>query len=172
MGKFMAVLSLVAGLAIFTLGITKPALAGEGVVDSVLDGKVAPLGAAAGATAAALTVSGFAGKEAINAEATSKAAPVGVTEGRIVRFVAEDGVSHAAVIVKAWNKDAGGNGNGLVNLQVFLDGSNDREFYDKQRGVMETKFTRDECDRGSAWRTSISFSSEPQPRTWHFPPRA
>lgn len=48
----------------------------------------------------------------------------GLTEGRIVHYVLPDGNHEGehrpAIIVKVWNKTTG-----YVNLQVFVDGTND-----------------------------------------------
>lgn len=75
----------------------------------------------------------------------------GLTEGCIVHYVLPDG-SHAgehrpAIVVKVWNQNQG-----YVNLQVFVDGTND----------YPTTYN------GTVWATSIPFSEDPQPRTWHW----
>jgi hypothetical protein len=71
----------------------------------------------------------------------------GLTEGRIVRYVLDDGPhageSRAAVVVKVWDRETG-----CVNLQVFLDGENDGD--------------------SKAWVTSVFYSEEHDPRTWHW----
>lgn len=71
--------------------------------------------------------------------------------GRIVRYVPGDGDSFTeerpAIIVKVWNEETG-----YSNLQVFTDGSNDGS-------------------QNVEWRTSIDYSAEPKPRTWHWPAR-
>lgn len=81
----------------------------------------------------------------------------GLTEGRIVHYVLPDG-RHAgehrpAIVVKVWHMPDGSvQDNGLCNLQVFVDGTNDYEDY-----------------KGSIWATSIEYDEEEkQPRTWHF----
>lgn len=85
----------------------------------------------------------------------------GLIEGRIVHYVLSDG-PHAgehrpAIIVRVWRvRDADGNehppDNGYSNLVVFMDGSNDG---DRFAGCL-------------SWQTSVVFSQEPQPRTWHW----
>jgi hypothetical protein len=78
----------------------------------------------------------------------------GLTEGRIVHFVLPDGnhagEHRAAMIVKVWNATTG-----YVNLQVFIDGSND---YPQATGPM--------------WATSVEYSDVHEPRTWHWIERA
>lgn len=78
----------------------------------------------------------------------------GVTEGRIVHYVLPDG-NHAgehrpAIIVKVWNQTGG-----YVNLMVFVDGTNDYPHYS-----------------GPVWATSIGYSEDKEPRTWHWIERA
>lgn len=78
----------------------------------------------------------------------------GLTEGRIVHYVLPEG-PHAgehrpAIIVKVWNHTTG-----YVNLKVFLDGSNDDPAGRTQPHWQE-------------WQTSVLYSEEPQPRTWHW----
>jgi len=75
--------------------------------------------------------------------------------GRMVHFVLPNdgrcrypGEHRPAVIVKIWS-------GGHVNLQVFIDGSND---YPDER-VAE----------GLHWETSVPFSNEHGLRTWHWP---
>lgn len=75
----------------------------------------------------------------------------GLTEGRIVHYVLPDGRSKGehrpAIVVKVWNKEIG-----YVNLQVFTDFSNDGVPYES----------------GQYWATSVNYSEDPQPRTWHW----
>lgn len=74
----------------------------------------------------------------------------GLTEGRIVHFVLENGQHvgehRPAMVVKVWNKESG-----YINLLVFCDGTND---------YLNGKDTR--------WVTSVEYSEEPKPRTWHW----
>lgn len=81
----------------------------------------------------------------------------GLTEGRIVHFVLQDG-PHAgehrpAIVVKVWRQgDGTPPANGYSNLVVFMDGTNDGASY---AGCVH-------------WATSIAYSAEPKPRTWHW----
>ncbi len=72
-------------------------------------------------------------------------------EGRIVHYVMPDGQHRPAVVVQVWNKDTG-----CSNLQVFTDGSNDGPDYRK----------------GLFWATSVIYSENKEPSTWHWPERA
>jgi hypothetical protein len=74
--------------------------------------------------------------------------------GRIVHFVTENGEHRPAIVVQVWNKESG-----CCNMQVFLDGTNDAK----------ENFSREQLDRGLAWVTSVMYSEEPKPRTWHWP---
>ena len=80
----------------------------------------------------------------------------GLTEGRVVHYVLPDG-PHAgehrpAIVVKVWRRgDGSPPANGYSNLQVFVDGTNDYPDYS-----------------GSVWATSVEYSEEPRPRTWHW----
>ena len=81
-----------------------------------------------------------------------------VTPGRIVNYVFASGEVRPAVVVKVW--DAEGQS---VNLQVFVDGSNDAALGGAQ-------------DRGVVWATSATYQefegtrrTEPTPHTWHWP---
>lgn len=88
----------------------------------------------------------------------------GLTEGRIVHFVLDAG-PHAgehrpAIVVKVWRLDYGDGtqrppDNGCCNLKVFLDGSNDDP-------------TGRTHPHWQEWQTSVLFSEEPKPRTWHW----
>lgn len=79
-----------------------------------------------------------------------KAMP-GLTTGRMVHYVLPNGTHvgehRPAVIVRVWD-----HGTGYCNLMVFNDGTND--------GV--------EYSTGPTWVTSVEFSEEPLPRTWHW----
>jgi hypothetical protein len=77
----------------------------------------------------------------------------GLAEGRIVHFVLEDGSHRPAVVVRNWHEASGS-----CNLQVFLDGLND-----KASGPSAS-----ECEGGIAWRTSVYCAAEPKPGTWHW----
>lgn len=88
--------------------------------------------------------------------------------GRIVHYVlaASDevlpqavGEHRPAVIVRVWPGEFGDaecpDG---INAQVFLDGTNDVETNDGSIAV-------------AMWTTSVPYSSEPKPGTWHWPER-
>ena len=76
--------------------------------------------------------------------------------GRLVHYVLEDGPSKGqhrpALIVRVWGDPT--NPESYVNLQVFVDGTNDGPYAN-----------------GMAWRTSVQpdHSATPQPHTWHWP---
>ncbi len=81
----------------------------------------------------------------------------GLTEGRIVHFVIPNGEHRAAIVVlvcpKAWGYPAG-----TSQLQVFMDGTNDRAPGYDGGGIM--------------WATSVFFSEKPTPGSWHWIERA
>lgn len=82
----------------------------------------------------------------------------GLTEGRIVHFVMPDGKHRPAIIVQVWNPE------GTVNLQVFTDGLNDERTVS---GEESTAFN-DSVKTGILWRTSIVYSEDKEPDTWHW----
>jgi len=92
----------------------------------------------------------------------------GLTEGRIVHYVMPDGVEHRpAIVVKVWRKEDGTPpDNGVSNLQVFTDGTND--FYHTKGSTGEKWISDAEVKTGIVWRTSIVYSEEPKPNTWHW----
>ncbi len=69
--------------------------------------------------------------------------------GQIVHYVLPDGPNagahRPAIITEVWS-------GGYVNLQVFVDGTNDYRDYS-----------------GTVWATSIEYSEEAGLRTWHWP---
>jgi hypothetical protein len=84
------------------------------------------------------------------------------TVGRIVHFVAAPVASFVnqngtpapcrpGIVVQVWPSE-----NGMANLQVFNDGSNDRG-YTAPEGPLQS------------WRTSIVFDAEAKANTWHWP---
>jgi hypothetical protein len=89
------------------------------------------------------------------------------TIGRTVHYTMPDGQIRPAVVVRAWDHEPGGSyPPGVVNLQVLLDGSNDR-ISEKNAEF----FSEEETKRGQAWRTSVHHSEESKPNTWRWPPR-
>lgn len=70
----------------------------------------------------------------------------GLTEGRIVHFVMPDGQHRGAIITKVWDQG------GCCNLSVFADWSNDK--------ILPAT--------GLVWETSVLFSEEKTPDTWHW----
>ena len=77
----------------------------------------------------------------------------GLTEGRIVHFVTESGAHRPAIVVRVWRQgDGTPPANGYSNLVVFMDGTNDGDRFAS-------------C---VSWQTSVTFSEDPIPRTWHW----
>lgn len=103
----------------------------------------------------------------------------GLTEGRMVHFVMPDGTHRPAVVVQVWRvtKEDGSNvppTNGCSNLQVFTDGPNDIPYTAEEKkayeGFGEAQF--EAMRRGVMWFTSVLYSEEPKPYTWHWIERA
>jgi hypothetical protein len=84
----------------------------------------------------------------------------GLIEGRIVHFVLPDGSSKGehrpAIIVKNWNIPSAPN---MVNLLVFTDCLNDVDPRDPQTASYGS---------GVVWITSVHYSEDKEPRTWHW----
>jgi hypothetical protein len=80
----------------------------------------------------------------------------GLIEGRIVHYVLQSGRNtgehRPAIIVKVWNANRA---YGMVNMQVFTDGTND---------YLHT----DPWSSGIAWATSVHYSETKEPGTWHW----
>lgn len=78
-----------------------------------------------------------------------------LTEGTIVHYVLPDGRSEGehrpAIVVRVWRYEGKPQENGLCQLQVFVDGTNDYPDYS-----------------GSVWATSVEHSHDHLPGTWHF----
>lgn len=74
-----------------------------------------------------------------------------LAEGRIVRYVLPGGRARPAIITGLTSVE------GVVNLQVFLDGVHD--------GVNNPADLTE-------WHGLVAHSDEPKPGTWHWPPRA
>ncbi len=90
----------------------------------------------------------------------------GLTEGRIVHYVLESGRSKGAhrpaIVVRDWKQS-----NGLVQLQVFTDGWND-EFKDTHLVRIGEQDTVVVISQNTIWRTSVHYSEDKQPGTWHW----
>lgn len=101
----------------------------------------------------------------------------GLVEGRIVHFVLDSKVDETiigevvcrpAIIVNAWG---GKLQDGMVNLQVFLDGTNDDTNIHKNMQPLKL------FGRGYAWGdlglwcTSVPYSETKEVGTWHWPER-
>jgi hypothetical protein len=75
------------------------------------------------------------------------------TVGRIVHFTLDHGPNagqaRPAMVVRVWNDTC-------VQLQVFMDGTNDGPEYTS----------------GLRWCTSVHHAAEPTAGRWHWPPRA
>jgi hypothetical protein len=78
----------------------------------------------------------------------------GLTEGRIVHFVLDETEHRPAVIVKVWSPFTG-----TVNLQVFTDGPNDKS---------HATHLPEGFESGIAWKTSVLYSENKEPGTWHW----
>ncbi len=84
--------------------------------------------------------------------------------GRIVHFVLPSGEHRPAIIVRIW--DLVPTERSCVQLQVFVDGSNDAaDLYDGERAVLPPV--------NAVWRTSVRQDPSGQtPGTWHEAERA
>ena len=91
------------------------------------------------------------------------------TVGRVVHFVLPGGEHRPAFIVKVWPGEFGNDEvKDGVNLQVFIDGTND--------GHVGGDCTLEEGQKGMVWRTSVRYAATPggtglPPGTWHWPER-
>ncbi len=106
----------------------------------------------------------------------------GPNQGRMVRYVLASGrsagQSRPAMVVRDWSEK----GNGCVNIQVFLDGSNDAGaegtadiFPTPAHIVVDvgqgTPHGHSFCSYTplTVWVTSANYSEEKTPGTWHWP---
>lgn len=104
----------------------------------------------------------------------------GPNQGRMVRYVLASGrsagQSRPAMVVRDWSEK----GNGCVNLQVFLDGSNDSgaegtpEVFPAPANVVcygagEVPQSFSKYTPLTVWVTSADYSEEKTPGTWHWP---
>lgn len=80
----------------------------------------------------------------------------GLTEGRIVHYVLPNGAHRPAIVVQVWSQTTG-----TSNLQVFLDGTNDKTSFD---GVENPP----DVSKGMMWGLSATYSETPTPGTWHW----
>lgn len=78
----------------------------------------------------------------------------GLTEGRIVHFVLDNGEHRPAIVVKVWRVNDQPPSNGCCNLQVFTVSDTEKKYNDVLPPVM--------------WKTSVVFTEEPTPGTWHW----
>ena len=90
----------------------------------------------------------------------------GLTEGRIVHYVLEDGPSKGqhrpAIVVQDWKQE-----NGLINLQVFTDGLND-DYTTTYTNRVDDHETAILVPQNATWCTSVHYSEEKEPGTWHW----
>jgi hypothetical protein len=113
----------------------------------------------------------------------------GLIEGRIVHYVLPTGEHRPAIVVQVWrtfeqvdpNLDPGLTqelrlvppASGCSNLQVFTDRGNDLPFTLEEKKAYENScLTLDDIRKGMVWATSIMYSEEPKPNTWHWIERA
>lgn len=104
----------------------------------------------------------------------------GLVEGRIVHFVLNNHLDETdllviienltcrpAIIVNAWG---GKLEDGMVNLQVFLDGSNDHKLAEK---LLRKELIVDnyQVNFGHLWATSVKYSETKEIGTWHWSER-
>lgn len=104
----------------------------------------------------------------------------GLVEGRIVHFVLDNHIfktnpdeagnqqsiegliCRPAIIVNAWG---GKLEDGMINLQVFLDGNNDFSLVMAEVG---SSFSTP----ATLWKTSVKYSETKEVGTWHWPERS
>lgn len=96
----------------------------------------------------------------------------GLTEARVVHYVLPDGQHRPALVVRVWRQDhlPGKPPTGLVQVQVFLDGTNDLATV---ADLVGPEAAPQNCVRGMMWVTSVHHDPEGRIRgTWHWPERA
>ncbi len=94
-----------------------------------------------------------------------------LTEGRIVHFVMPNHEHRPAIVVKVWRvPDSEGPepimkapDNGLCNLTVFVDGLND-----VKPSISEMNFDPRNNETLLMRCTSVTYSEDAQPYTWHW----
>lgn len=85
----------------------------------------------------------------------------GLSEGRIVHYVLSNGEHRPAIVVRNWSNPEIPGSDGMVNLIVFSDGSNDS-------GAVSGNVS----EQGLFWATSAHYGSEgTEHHTWHWPER-
>jgi hypothetical protein len=89
------------------------------------------------------------GVPATQEEQKPAAEMAGLTEGRIIHYVLPYGHHRPAIVVRNWRTPGG-----CCNLQVFLDGLNDRDVVGAISGML--------------WATSVLYSAKPMPGSWHW----
>ncbi len=86
----------------------------------------------------------------------------GLTEGRIVHYVMPDGRNRGedrpAIVVRVWRVDGKPPANGVCQLAVFVDGTNDYV----NLPMDNTSFMP------VIWKTSVVHSAEHEFGTWHW----
>lgn len=87
----------------------------------------------------------------------------GLIEGRIVHYVMPTGEHRPAIVTKVWSD------NGLSNLNVFTDYSNDLPYKEEEKQKFKNcGVDLEQVRHGHIWKTSISYSEEPKTNTWHW----
>lgn len=92
----------------------------------------------------------------------------GLTEGRVVHYVMPDGKHCPAIIVRNWDELAG-----TSNLTVFPDWNNDAGYTEADKQALRDQgIDPEEVKRGLFWKTSVVYSEDKEPNTWHWIERA
>ena len=91
----------------------------------------------------------------------------GLTSGRIVHYVMPNGEHCPAIVLRVWDTASD---SGCANLNVFTDYSNSIPYTQPETDNMKLNFgiEIDQVRHGHIWRTSIMFSADPVPGTWHW----
>jgi hypothetical protein len=100
--------------------------------------------------------------------------PIGI--GRIVHYVMDNqgieevgrqNAERPAIIVETWGHEF--DESGAINLMVLTDNRND---HGRDYGMVPTMNGEGNMEFPSVmWKTSVSFSEEKKPGTWHWPER-
>jgi hypothetical protein len=90
----------------------------------------------------------------------------GVIVGDTVRYVMPNGKHRPAVVVEVWSQLTGVHEGlpiegGLCNLQVFTDSSNDQD-------ETQSSGYNERVASGLLWATSVRYSEDHVPGTWHW----